>query len=92
MSPAPVRGGGGNKLRDLCVPPVAVVTADGGRKMSNRAKYAVGGVAVALLLFWFLPNWLALLLVVGVPVAGYFALDSSQRSRLRRIGRKEIDR
>jgi Flp pilus assembly protein TadB len=60
--------------------------------MSNRAKIAVGGVAVAVILFWILPNWLALLLIIGVPVVGYFALDSSQRRRLRRIGRKEIDR
>lgn len=60
--------------------------------MSNRAKFAVGGVAVALILFWVLPNWLALLLVIGVPVVGYFALDSSQRRRLRRVGRKELNR
>lgn len=60
--------------------------------MSNRAKYLVGGAAVALVLFWILPNWLALLLVIGVPVVGYLALDSSQRRRLRRVGRKEINR
>jgi hypothetical protein len=61
--------------------------------MSNRAKIAVGGVAVAVILLWILPNWLALLLIIGVPVAGYFALDPSQRRRLRRVGRnKEINR
>lgn len=60
--------------------------------MSKRAKYAAGGVAVALVLFWVLPNWLALLLVIGVPVVGYLALDPAQRRRLRRVGRKEIGR
>lgn len=58
--------------------------------MSKRAKYAAGGVAVALILFWVLPNWLALLLVIGVPVVGYLVLDPAQRRRLRRVGRKEI--
>jgi hypothetical protein len=60
--------------------------------MSNRAKYAVGGVAIAILLFVLLPNWLALLIIVGVPVVGYVALDSSQRRRLRGSGRKRINR
>jgi hypothetical protein len=60
--------------------------------MSNRAKYAVGGLAVAIVLFVLLPNWLALLIVVGVPVAGYLALDPSQRRRLRRGGRNQIGR
>jgi membrane protein implicated in regulation of membrane protease activity len=60
--------------------------------MSNRAKYAVGGLAVAILLFVLLPNWLALLIVIGVPVVGYVALDPSQRRRLRKSGRKQINR
>jgi high-affinity Fe2+/Pb2+ permease len=52
----------------------------------------VGGVAIAIRLFVLLPNWLALLIIVGVPVVGYVALDSSQRRRLRGSGRKRINR
>lgn len=60
--------------------------------MTNRAMVAVGGVAVAILLFILLPNWLALLIIIGVPAVGYVALDPSQRRRLRKSGRKQIDR
>ncbi|MGW0211756.1 hypothetical protein ACWDZ8_40575, partial [Streptomyces sp. NPDC003233] len=56
--------------------------------MSNNAKIAVGGVAVGLILLIWLPWWVALLIVVGVPVAAYLALDPSQRRRLRRVTRK----
>lgn len=60
--------------------------------MSNNAKLAVGGVAVGLILLIWLPWWVAFLIVVGVPVAAYLALDPSQRRRLRRVGRKELGR
>ncbi len=60
--------------------------------MSKRAAYAVGGVAVGLVLLWVLPLWAALLVIVGVPVGGYLLLDPSQRRRLRRVARKEIGR
>ncbi|MES4892908.1 hypothetical protein [Streptomyces sp. NPDC096012] len=60
--------------------------------MSNNAKVAVGGVAIGLILLIWLPWWVAFLIVVGVPVAAYLALDPSQRRRLRRIGRKELGR
>ncbi|MFD3453114.1 hypothetical protein ACFWVC_13150 [Streptomyces sp. NPDC058691] len=64
--------------------------------MSNRAKYVIGGLAVGLVAFWvlaaFLPNWIALLIVLGVPAAAYLTLDPSQRRRLRRAGRKQIGR
>jgi membrane protein implicated in regulation of membrane protease activity len=60
--------------------------------MTNRAKIAVGGVAVGLLLWWLTSFWIALLVMVGVPVAAYLALDPSQRRRLRRVSRKELDR
>lgn len=52
----------------------------------------IGGAAAAVLLWIVLPNWLALLLILGVPVAGYLMLDPSQRRRLRRAGRKELGR
>jgi membrane protein implicated in regulation of membrane protease activity len=60
--------------------------------MSNNAKIAVGGVAVGLILLIWLPWWVSFLIVVGVPVAAYLALDPSQRRRLRRVARKEIGR
>ncbi|GGW43641.1 hypothetical protein GCM10010503_20410 [Streptomyces lucensis JCM 4490] len=60
--------------------------------MSSSAKIAVGGVAVGLILLIWLPWWVAFLVVVGVPVAAYLALDPSQRRRLRRVTRKEIGR
>ncbi|MGK4904082.1 hypothetical protein [Streptomyces albus] len=60
--------------------------------MTNRAKVAVGGVAVGLLLWWLTSFWIALLVIVGVPVAAYLALDPSQRRRLRRVSHKELGR
>ncbi|HEY6737232.1 MAG TPA: hypothetical protein VI076_00130 [Actinopolymorphaceae bacterium] len=56
--------------------------------MSNRTKYVLGGLAVALLAWWLLPGWLTWLIVVAViatPVIGYFALDPAQRRRLSRL-------
>ncbi|WP_156723832.1 hypothetical protein [Streptomyces apocyni] len=58
--------------------------------MSNTAKIAVGGVAVGLILWIWLPFWAVLLIVLGVPAAAYMTLDPSQRRRLRRVSRKEI--
>ncbi|MEU0005907.1 hypothetical protein ABZ079_16940 [Streptomyces sp. NPDC006314] len=60
--------------------------------MSKNAKIAVGGVAVGLILLIWLPWWVAFLIVVGVPIAAYLALEPGQRRRLRRIGRKELGR
>lgn len=60
--------------------------------MSKNAKIAVGGVAVGFILLIWLPWWVAFLIVVGVPVAAYLALDPSQRRRLRRVTRKELGR
>ncbi|MGP3922172.1 MULTISPECIES: hypothetical protein [unclassified Streptomyces] len=60
--------------------------------MTNRAKVAVGGVAVGIVLLWVLPFWAALLIMVGVPVGAYLLLDESQRRRLRRVSRKELGR
>ncbi|MCP9211899.1 hypothetical protein [Streptomyces cucumeris] len=60
--------------------------------MSTRAKVAVGGVAVGVILMWLLPFWAALLVLVGVPAAAYLLLDPSQRRRLRRVSRKELGR
>jgi hypothetical protein len=60
--------------------------------MSNRAKVAIGGVVVGLILLAWIPFWLFLLIVVGIPVAAYLALDPSQRRRLRRVSRRQIGR
>ncbi|MGW1601858.1 hypothetical protein [Streptomyces eurythermus] len=60
--------------------------------MSKNAKIAVGGVAAGLILLIWLPWWVAFLIVVGVPVVAYLALDPSQRRRVRRVARKELGR
>ncbi|MDJ0343005.1 hypothetical protein QMK19_17525 [Streptomyces sp. H10-C2] len=61
--------------------------------MSNRAKLAVGGVGIGIVLMILgVPFWLALLIIVGVPVGAYLTLDPSQRRRLKRISRREIGR
>lgn len=59
--------------------------------MSNAGKLAIGAVValVALVLFMTLPGWLAVA-ILAVPVVGYLLLDSSQRRRLRGLGRKQI--
>ncbi|MFC5185284.1 hypothetical protein [Actinomadura harenae] len=61
--------------------------------MSSPAKFAIGGVIVALVLWLFLPTWVVGLLVlaaIGIPVAGYLMLDPSQRKRVRSQGRKRL--
>ncbi|MFF4710887.1 hypothetical protein ACFY2V_05700 [Streptomyces eurythermus] len=60
--------------------------------MSKNAKIAVGGVAAGLILLIWLPWWVAFLIVVGVPVVAYLALDPSQLRRVRRVARKELGR
>ena len=49
--------------------------------MSKNAKIAAGGVAVGIILLFWLPWWAALLIVLGVPAAAYLTLDPSQRRR-----------
>ncbi|MET9446734.1 hypothetical protein [Streptomyces cinerochromogenes] len=60
--------------------------------MSMNSKIVAGGAAVGLILLIWLTGWVAFLLVVGVPLVAYLALDPSQRRRLRRVGRKQIGR
>jgi len=60
--------------------------------MSRNAKIVVGGVAVGLILWIWLPWWVSFLIVVGVPTAAYLTLDPAQRRRLRRVAGKEIGR
>ncbi|MFF8276034.1 hypothetical protein ACF05T_07965 [Streptomyces lateritius] len=60
--------------------------------MTARTKLVIGGVAVGLLLMPLIGFWMSLLVVLGVPAVAYLALDPSQRRRLRRVSRKQIDR
>ncbi|GAA4084358.1 MULTISPECIES: hypothetical protein [Streptomyces] len=60
--------------------------------MSKRAMIAAGGVVAGLILIPLIGFWLALLVLIGVPVVAYLTLDPSQRRRLRRISRKELGR
>lgn len=70
----------------------AATAAKEATHMSKNTKIAAGGVAVGLLLLFWLPWWAAFLIIVGVPAAAYLTLDPSQRRRLRRVTRKELGR
>ncbi len=63
--------------------------------MSNRMKLVIAGVVVGLVVLFILPAWVGLVIIaaaIGLPLASYLMLDPSQRRRLRRAGRKQIDR
>ncbi|MET9518283.1 hypothetical protein [Streptomyces sp. NPDC002994] len=60
--------------------------------MSKSAKVATGGVVVGIALMWLVGFWPGLLIMIGVPVAAYLMLDTSQRRRLRSVSRKQIGR
>ncbi|MDX6353917.1 MAG: hypothetical protein QOF98_820 [Streptomyces sp.] len=70
----------------------ARAAADEGGDMSNRTKVIAGGVVVGLVLLFWVPWWVTFLIIVGIPVAAYLTLDSSQRRRLRRVSRRQIGR
>jgi uncharacterized membrane protein HdeD (DUF308 family) len=59
--------------------------------MTPRATAGIFGIILGLILIFVLPTWLiwvGIALVVAaaaIPVAGYMALDKSQRRRLRAI-------
>jgi uncharacterized protein (DUF58 family) len=59
----------------------------------GRTGYIVVTAIVVLIAFILLPGWLKLLgvvLLVGLPVAGYLMLDPSQRRRMRGQTRKRL--
>ena len=59
--------------------------------MPPAAKIVLGVVAVAVVLgILNVPFWAIVLVIVGVPVAGYLMLDPKQRQRLRGQARKQI--
>lgn len=51
--------------------------------MGKNTTWIVGGAAAVILALWLLPFWLFVVLLIGIPVAGYLMLDPSQRRRLR---------
>jgi hypothetical protein len=61
--------------------------------MSNRMKFLIGGVVLGIIALLLLPTWVGVVIIaaaIGIPVAGYFMLDPSQRRRVRQEGRKRI--
>jgi hypothetical protein len=63
--------------------------------MSNQMKFAIGGVVVGLVLLFFLPDWVGIVIIaaaIGLPIAAYLMLDPSQRRRLREARRRQIRR
>jgi hypothetical protein len=105
MSVGALRDDSGSRLRDVSGSRLgtagsagpfsgqrAAVAAKEATYMSKNAKIAVGGVAVGIVLLFWLPWWVSLLIVLGVPAAAYLTLDPSQRRRLRRVTRKELGR
>ena len=59
--------------------------------MTPAAKFGLGLLALAVVLgIVGVPFWAIVLVVIGVPVAGYLMLDPNQRKRLRANTRKGI--
>ncbi|SDU27126.1 hypothetical protein [Jiangella alkaliphila] len=58
--------------------------------MGKNTTWIVGGAAAVILALWLLPWWLFLIVVIGVPVAGYLMLDPSQRRKLRNRRNRQI--
>ncbi|TDD97554.1 hypothetical protein [Jiangella asiatica] len=58
--------------------------------MGKNTGWIIGGAAAVILAIVLLPWWLTLLVIVGIPVAGYLMLDPSQRRRLRNRRNRQI--
>ena len=61
--------------------------------MTNRMKFAIGGIIIGLILLVWLPGWAVALIIaaaIAVPTAAYFMLDPSQRRRLRDQRRRQL--
>jgi hypothetical protein len=61
-----------------------------GHAMGKNTGWIVGGAVAVILAFVLLPWYLTLLVLVGIPVAGYLMLDPSQRRKLRNRRRGQI--
>jgi Na+/H+-translocating membrane pyrophosphatase len=65
--------------------------------MTPHIKVGIAGIVLGLILLFILPEWLVwvgialIVAAVAVPVAGYLALDKSQRRRLRAIRARQRD-
>jgi Na+/H+-translocating membrane pyrophosphatase len=65
--------------------------------MTPRATVGIVGIIVGLILLIILPSWLIwvgaalIAAAVAIPVAGYLALDKSQRRRIRAIRARQRD-
>ena len=66
--------------------------------MTPSSKVGIAGVILGLILIFVLPTWLVwvgiglIAVAIAVPVAGYLALDKSQRRRVRAIRSRERGR
>lgn len=60
--------------------------------MGKNTGWIVGGAAAVILALWLLPFWLFVVLLIGIPVAGYLMLDPSQRRKLRNRRNRQIGR
>ncbi|ROO83169.1 hypothetical protein EDD29_0663 [Actinocorallia herbida] len=61
--------------------------------MAPRTKAVVIGGATAIILWWILPTWLAVLIILGViavPAVAYLMLDPTQKRKLREQGRRRL--
>ena len=58
--------------------------------MGKNTGWIVGGAAAVILALWLLPFWLFVVLLIGIPVAGYLMLDPSQRRKLRSRRNRQI--
>ncbi|GAB2810571.1 hypothetical protein GCM10022221_04970 [Actinocorallia aurea] len=61
--------------------------------MTPRTKTVLIGGAAAIIAWWILPTWLAVLIILGiiaVPAVAYLMLDPSQKRRLREQGRRRL--
>jgi hypothetical protein len=59
--------------------------------MTPRTTVGIAGIVLGLILIFILPTWLVwvgiglIAIAIAIPVAGYLALDKSQRRRLKAI-------
>ncbi|WP_026874236.1 hypothetical protein [Jiangella gansuensis] len=58
--------------------------------MGKNTGVILGGAAAVILALWLLPFWLFVVLLIGIPVAGYLMLDPSQRRKLRNRRNRQI--
>lgn len=62
--------------------------------MTPHAKWAIAGVVVGLILLIVNP-WLALAVIglaIAIPTVAWFALDESQRRRIKQMRRRQLGR